>query len=240
MTTKIQLSLDSTPEEIASYLLHNNILTKAPNNVSIEKPGEGNMNLVLRFRYDGDSLILKQSKPYVNKYPDIPAPEERIDTEAKYYAYASQIEGLSSTMPQILHYDAANHLIVMEDLGASSDFMFCYEKDQQLSDTNIEQLLQYLSALHSHEWTATQLAGFPDNLKLRQVNHAHIFDLPFRSDNGFPLDDMQQGLAQLAHPYTQDEALKTATQHLGEIYLSSGLALLHGDFYPSASNCRDR
>ena len=40
--------------------------------------GAGNMNRTLRARLADRSLVLKQSVPYVAKYPHIPAPVERI------------------------------------------------------------------------------------------------------------------------------------------------------------------
>ena len=39
--------------------------------------GEGNMNYTLRVRTNGRSIILKQARPWVEKYPVIDAPDER-------------------------------------------------------------------------------------------------------------------------------------------------------------------
>ena len=41
------------------------------------RAGEGNMNLTLRVQTEERSFILKQARPWVEKYPDIPAPKER-------------------------------------------------------------------------------------------------------------------------------------------------------------------
>ena len=38
----------------------------------IEIAGEGNMNVVLRLKTQKRSFILKQSRPYVQKYPSLP------------------------------------------------------------------------------------------------------------------------------------------------------------------------
>ena len=76
--------------------------------------------------------------------------------------------------------------------------------------------------------------NFPQNLELRQLNHQHIFVLPFLEDNGFDLDSIQPGLQELAKPIKEDEALKQIISQLGEIYLAAGTVLLHGDYYPGS------
>lgn len=192
------------------------------------------MNLVIRYRWENGSLILKQSKPYVNKYPSIPAPQERIATEAIFYQYASQSAELLARMPEVLHYDADNHLIVMQDLGVGKDFTHLYRKDQQISDETLHELLFFLRQLHGLDLSQADKDRFPDNLKLRQLNHQHIFVLPYDENNGFDLDQIQEGLGALAVPYTQDQALKKAIYQLGEQYLSVGSVLIHGDYYPGS------
>ena len=52
--------------------------------------GDSNMNLVLRVQTNERSVILKQSKPYVRKFPQIPAPIERIDVEYQYLSRINQ------------------------------------------------------------------------------------------------------------------------------------------------------
>lgn len=234
MSNTINLTLETSITDIIDYLLSIKVLTEKPIEASTEKPGEGNMNLVLRFRYDQKSLILKQSKSFVNKYPSIPAPEERIATEAKFYEYANQVKEIAHQMPKLLYYDVENHLTVMEDLGEGSDFMYLYKFGNQLTNKEIEALLTYLSHLHQKEWTTAEQKAFPDNLKLRQLNHQHVFVLPFQANNGFNLEEIQEGLAQLAAPYIANEQLKAEISLLGKKYLSDGQHLLHGDYYPGS------
>ena len=66
--------------------------------VELSSPGEGNMNRTLRADLGGRSLILKQSTSFVVKYPEIPAPAERIEVEAAFYKAASHRQ----TKPQLL------------------------------------------------------------------------------------------------------------------------------------------
>ena len=62
----------------------------------------------------------------------------------------------------------------------------------------------------------------------------NVFVLPFMEDNGFSLDDIQIGLQELSLPYKKDKALKDQISSIGELYLSEGNTLIHGDYYPGS------
>ena len=69
---------------------------------------------------------------------------------------------------------------------------------------------------------------------MRQLNHEHIFNFPYLEDNGFNLDEVQEGLQAAAMPYKKATILKEIIANCGAIYLSKGKHLLHGDFYPGS------
>jgi 5-methylthioribose kinase len=196
--------------------------------IHVSVPGEGNMNVVLRVTSDRRSFILKQSRPYVNKYPTLEAPISRIDTEYQYYTALSS-DGPNEMMPEILAYDADHHLLMMKDLGDCRDMSFLYQK-RKISEPQVSALVQMLSEIHS----STVPPGYPDNLELRRLNHQHIFELPFLEENGFGLDDAQAGLQELSMPYKTNEKLKSIVSELGVRYLAQGSTLLHGDYYPGS------
>ena len=62
-----------------------NIFSSDEKILNIKVPGEGNMNVVLRIETNKTSFILKQSRPYVNKYPDIKNSRKRIIVENEFY-----------------------------------------------------------------------------------------------------------------------------------------------------------
>lgn len=68
---------------------------------------------------------------------------------------------------------------------------------------------------------------------LRELNHQHIFILPFKN-NGFSLDNIQQGLEALAKPFKNDKVLKNKIDRAGKAYMQNGDTLLHGDYYPGS------
>lgn len=216
------------PATVSAYLADQNFLQAGESLEALASAGEGNMNVTLKVTTNRRIFVLKQSRPFVARFPDIPAPIERIAVERDFLAATSDDDALFARQPAVLHYDAANYAMILEYLAGARDMSYVY-KDATIGEKTLRHLGAYLSALHR-----TPLGDFPENKELRALNHAHIFDLPFQPENGFPLGEMVPGLAALARPYQQDDALREAAAELGEVYLSNGPILVHGDFYPGS------
>ena len=195
----------------------------------ISVPGESNMNLVLRIQTNQGSYILKQSKSYVRKYPQIPAPISRIEIEYRFLELLSTDPYLASLSPKVLHYDSTDHLMLLEDLGEGSDYLSIYGGLRQLQPDELIRLVQYLMHLHQ-----LQIADFPNTDGMRTLNHEHIFEFPFLEENGFNLNDIQSGLQEVSIPFKRDAVLKAKIHSLGQRYLKTGQILIHGDFYPGS------
>ena len=203
---------------------------------SVGKPGEGNMNYTLRVTTPVRTLIVKQARGYVEKYPTIAAPASRAVTEGHFYQNIKHVPMLADQMPRLLGMDEENHLLVIEDLGEANDFTSLYQPGQVLSNTDALALTTYLSELHVHFQTDTPNPAFA-NREMRTLNHEHIFNYPFLENNGVDLDTVQPGLAELAIPYQRDASLKDQVAQLGRVYTAdaqSGSTLLHGDYYPGS------
>ncbi len=199
----------------------------------IERPGEGNMNYVLRVRTDRQSFIVKQSRPWVEKYPQLDAPIERIMVEAQFYDALSEIGELQGFIPKLKGFRAEHYMMAMEDLGEASDFTNIYTKSGQIFSEELTNLVRFISGLHRISADAMR-EPFPDNQLLKELNAEHIFNYPYLKDSGFDLDEVQPGLQALAVRYKEDEALKRKIKSLSKTYLSKGNTLLHGDFYPGS------
>ena len=87
---------------IEQYLSRSGWIRADEKVVSIEKPGEGNMNFVVRVKTNQRQFIVKQSRPYVEKYPQIEAPIERIATEAAINQHLSGYPELQSILPMYI------------------------------------------------------------------------------------------------------------------------------------------
>jgi len=202
----------------------------------LAKAGDGNMNRTLRADLGERTLILKQSVPFVAKYPDIAAPADRISVEAEFYRASATAAAVAARLPKVIGFDADNRLLALEDLGVGADFTDAYRNRKaaiELRDAAPD-LLQWLSALHGIE-NPPRIA----NHAMRTLNHEHIFDIPFRTDNGLDLDALTPGLAELARAVARDREVVGRVRALGEIYLGdaaheSRAVLLHGDFYPGS------
>jgi len=200
---------------------------------AVEKPGEGNMNFVVRLITQGRSMILKQSRPWVQKFPQVAAPIERIYVEYNFYRFIAPHKNISRYTPAVLGFDPKNYILLLEDLGKGADYTFLYQKGTKLTSEEVHALTSLLSTLHQVKVPSQERRYF-DNQAMKELNHEHIFIFPFTKDNGFNLDDVQQGLQQVAVAYKQDEVLKTKILHLGSIYLQNDETLLHGDYYPGS------
>lgn len=190
-------------------------------------PGAGNMNYVIRVKTNQRSFILKQSRPWVEKYPSIAAPIERIHVETLYYAQVATVAALTPYSPKVLFADKANFILLLEDLGALQDLSYLYEGTASISDEDIVSLANYAAQLHQLE-----LDDFPENQAMRELNHAHIFDIPFQENNGLDLEAIQIGLSDLATQIRADKELLNSIAACGSLYLSDmGISLVHGDYY---------
>lgn len=217
------------PARLEDYLRRERFLFPYEVFMGVEKPGEGNMNLTLRVRTDQRTFILKQSRPWVEKYPEIAAPVERIRVEAAFLAATKDNAAIRARTPELLAADAANYVLLLADLGDAGDGTGLYRREAMLPAGQLSSLLEYLSALHAHP-----TGEFPDNLPLRRLNHEHIFVFPYRDDTGFDLDTVVPGLAEAARSLRADRDLLARIAELGEQYLLPGPCLLHGDFYPGS------
>ena len=215
---------------MTAYLQSIDFLNSGEEVISTEIPGAGNMNYVIRVKTDSRTFILKQSRPWVEKYPSIDAPIERIEIEAEYYRRLNGKPELEGHSPEIYKVDLDNFVILMEDLGNVEDYTNLYASGSVIDDKDVQLLAQYLKALHTIESHT-----YPANLEMRKLNHEHIFNYPFVSDNGFNLDDVQDGLSKLSINEKTDQELVKIIRADGERYLAkTGGALLHGDFYPGS------
>ncbi len=203
--------------------------------------GEGNMNRTLRAETGSRTFILKQSVPYVEKYPQIAAPQQRIVVENQFYRAIEADGPLRMRMPRCLGFAQELRLMMLEDVGRGADMLDVYANNgMAASDRGVYTALVYwLWRLHSlHNVDATCFT----NDAMRTLNHAHIFVIPLQADNGAAIDP---SLADIAARLQMDSQLNDLAATLGEIYLgrtnhASQPRLLHGDFYPGSWLRNDR
>ena len=81
-------------DDLERYVRAQGFLGDGERLLAAGKAGEGNMNLTLRLTTDRRSFIVKQSRPWVEKYPHIPAPADRALVEIAFYDATREIPEL--------------------------------------------------------------------------------------------------------------------------------------------------
>ncbi|MDQ2949996.1 MAG: phosphotransferase [Acidobacteriota bacterium] len=180
--------------------------------VNAERAGEGNMNYTLRVHTSSRTFILKQARPWVEKYPVIAAPWDRAVVEGKFYQLAGTVPVLAAGMPKLMGLDEKARLLGLEDLGTARDFTYLYAGGRMASG-DLEVLLKWLSLLHGAFRDFRDKAAFA-NREMRALNHQHIFVIPLANVTG--------------------SEYKREVTRLGDEYLREGDCLLHGDYFPGS------
>jgi 5-methylthioribose kinase len=224
------------PEDLPSlegYLHTRGVLAEGDAILAAARAGEGNMNCTVRVTTRGGSCIVKQARPWVEKYPQFAAPWDRACREAEFYQLVSGRPRVAGRMPRLRHFDAGARVLVLEDLGTASDYTGVY-RGETFQAEETQSLAEFLSALHGSFEGSGASPALP-NREMRELNHAHIFNIPLARNNGLDLDSITGGLAAVAKSLQSDEAFCREVERLGcEVYLADGPCLLHGDFFPGS------
>ena len=217
---------------LTQYLRQINLINSDEELVKVEKPGEGNMNLVLRASTQHRSIIVKQSRPWVEKYPTISAPAQRADIEGLFYLMVQEDDVINKAIPKLINNDHQSNILVLEDLGETSDLSDLYDNVAiQLHEA--DQLVRFLTNLHGR-FNKVASTYYITNKEMRKLNHQHIFKIPFDTKNGLDLDSFNPGLRSVTDSLLKDGLLIKNAKEIGDIYLEDGNTLLHGDFYPGS------
>lgn len=201
----------------------------------ITRAGLGNMNLTLRVDLGTRSFIVKQSRPWVEKYPTIEAPVERAWQEIRFYQTVTDYPNVAARMPRLIGVDPTRYVLLLQDLGDVPDCSYLYHpsRSARLTKDLIENLVDWLAALHQIRVPAE---GAPQwsNRSLRQLNSEHMYIIPFLPDPVLDLDAITPGLASLQARLCRDGQLAARCQELRRLYLQDGHTLIHGDYFPGS------
>lgn len=225
---------ESQVSELEAYLKTNNRIEKGEQITEVCKAGEGNMNCVLKVTTNAQTFVLKQSRPWVEKYPEVPAPIERLESEGWFYNLLKCKPAVAKFTPEVFWHDSSNHLEAMEFLSGGSDFSNLYRKGVELNKSEMAAIATFVSELH-FQFDKNAVDDLRTNREMRELNHQHIFELPLQENNGFDLDQVMDGLQKATVKFRKCDELKSVAKSLGELYLNEeGRKLLHGDYYPGS------
>jgi 5-methylthioribose kinase len=234
VSESVWLTRDSLPE-VDRLLRRLSDLAPEERIVDMQPAGEGNMNLTLRVRTTSGSCIVKQARPWVQKYPQIAAPVDRIHHEIRFYEVAARMPAVAGGLPKLIGALPEDYVMVLEDLGPARDCAHWYNDppDQAAIAEQLCPLVDWLTELHRTPVSALSPGDFA-NRNLRRLNHEHMFVIPFRLPTAIDLDHITPGLGQIAAEVCAEIAVVNRCQELGQLYLAEGQTLLHGDFFPGS------
>lgn len=218
-----QLRLDE--DNLLEYLKNSGQLEPSEK-ARIEPVGDGNINWVRRVRAGDRSVVVKQARPALERFPEYEASTERLLQEARFYDAVAALDE-DGVCPRVLHLDPRERVLVLEDLGD------CPRLDAAL-DANAdvgaaaETLARFLARVHAGTRDAALAADFA-NHEMRALHGEHIYALPF-GDNDFPLSP---AVRESAEALRGEDALLVRIDSLRRDYLGDGECLIHGDVQPA-------
>lgn len=232
---QILLLKEAGLNELEGFLSRNGWIRTRESIRDVSPAGDGNMNVTRRVRFSSDrSIILKQSLPWVAKYPEIPAPWDRVIREARFYQTVYPFPEVAEAMPQLLGIDFEHRIAGLEDLGAASDLTPFYQREHSIPESDLKAIAAWLSHLHRLPFSNAERQTLP-NRDMRALNFEHLFTIPFQGNNGLDLDAITPGLAACARTVQQRKSLGRIIRRFGEeVYLTDGPSLLHGDPFPGS------
>jgi 5-methylthioribose kinase len=215
------------------YLVDHQLIHPQANITDCAAAGPGNMNCTLRVCTDHkpSTLIVKQARPWVEKYPTIPAPAGRAMVEAIFYQTIQAMPTVAQAMPSLLHKDAQANILVLSDLGPTQDATDLYAK-QKVPRAMHEANLNYLQALHRPSTDA--MPAMLQNPEMCKLQALHTFTFPLDPDNGVDADAFTPGLQAHAQTLQKDQTYRQTCLKLQALYMQRGEHLLHGDFHPGS------
>ncbi len=115
-TTYLALDTPTLPDRLANLPALTKQLGRDVQKWDVKEVGDGNLNLVFIVRSPQGSVIVKQALPYVRLVGDSwPLPLYRAYYE--YHALTRQAQRDPGSVPEVLHFDKDQALIVMEFLS---------------------------------------------------------------------------------------------------------------------------
>lgn len=201
----------------------------------IREVGDGNLNLVFIVEGTKGSVVVKQALPYVRLVGESwPLPLKRSYFE--YHALLRQQERDPGMVPEVLHFDREQAIIVMEFLTPHIILRKALIEGQQLPGIARDLGLFTARTLFRGSDLSMEtrkrkqdLALFSDNVELCDISENLVFSDPYyeatlNRHTTPQLDDIVEELR-------ADRDLKVEAQRLKHLFAANAETLLHGDLH---------
>ncbi len=220
--------LHLSDEQLPDYLRSLGLASKQEE-ISVEIAGDGNINWVRRATIRGRetrSLIVKQARAALEKFPEYEAPTERLAFEVRWFELAWPHD-TGNICPRFEHFDRENRVLIMEDLGAAERLDAALARIADVTGPVCE-LAAFLARVHSATAGDAALSGEFQNDAMQRLHGDHIFALPYQEE--FPCPEET---ARRAAQVRADGALGEIAAQAYARYLTPSGALVHADVQAS-------
>lgn len=202
---------------------------------SVREVGDGNLNLVFIVEGEAGSVIVKQALPYVRLVGDSwPLPLKRAFFE--YHALIRQEARDPGSVPEVLHFDESQALIIMERL--QPHIILRQQTMEGRKVAGLGKTLGLFAARTAFRGSDLSMAAkdkkadvalFADNVELCDITESLVFTDPYfdAEMNRHTTPQLDGIVADLR----SDEALKVEVQHMKRAFTSRGETMCHGDLH---------
>ncbi len=202
---------------------------------TVREVGDGNLNLVFILDGETGSVIVKQALPYVRLVGESwPLPLKRSYFE--YHALTREAERCPGMVPEVLHFDRQQAIIVMEFLTPHVILRRALIEGRQLpriaGDLGLfvaRTLFRGSDLSMDTRKRKEDLALFADNVELCDITENLVFSDPYFDAklNHFTTPQLDGIVAELR----ADRDLKVEAQRLKHLFTANAETLLHGDLH---------
>src|SRR5262245_23447843 len=155
------------PEGVRAFLAARGWLDGSEIVLVCGRAGEGNMNLTLRVRTDRRTVVLKQARPWVEKYDHIEAPWDRGLSERWFYDRVATIPGVAVWMARLRPGAPAAGVLLLGDGGGARDLGGVYG-GWRLEPGGVDRPALVRGALHDGTAGDPPMPSF--NREMRELN----------------------------------------------------------------------
>lgn len=228
------LTPESLPRRLSSITAMTGRIGADPAAWTVREVGDGNLNLVFVVTGPLGAVIVKQALPYVRLVGDSwPLPLNRSFFE--YHALTRQSARDPGRVPQVLHFDEAQALIVMEFLSEHRILRQKFIGGEQVE--GLGSCLGVFCARTAFRGSELSMASpakkgdvalFAGNVEIPAITEALVFTDSYYDA---PMNRHTAGLEPVVAHLRADVTLKVRAQRMLQSFASNTETMVHGDLH---------
>jgi len=236
------LRSETLPSRLGDLGILTRRLGKGSDQWQVDEIGDGNLNLVFLVKGSSGAVIVKQALPYIRLVGDSwPLPLNRAFFE--YHALIRQAKRDPGSVPEVLHFDESQALIVMEYLDQHVILRNLLIAGQKVEDLGAR-LGQFIArtafrgsdlALPIFE-RKTDTKLFLDNYALCNITESLVFTDPYYDAE---LNHHNPAIDDVVAELRQNVRLKAEAQTLLTRFVANSETMLHGDLHTGSVMCTE-